>query len=314
MSFTSRKRARRGDVVTIDFKLTPVDGFVPLPLFDSSGEISFVLGWGNYLPGLHDLVETMKVGQERHDVILDAGWGSRNRNLVVKISKNKLTAVKDHSRIKVGTILHLQGGIQVEVIQVMEDSIVVDANPPLAGASYSCDVKLLAVESIDSRYEAATFALGCYWGGELAFMRVPGVVGTKVGYTQGIQRNPTYEQVCTGETKHREAVHVVFDPSIVTYESLARIALDRLAWTTLDFQLSKLFNNDVIQYKHGFYYHSEEQRVIAQELLGKDNNKYHVELLAAAEFYDAEDSHQQYLLKGGQSAKKGSQDTIRCFG
>ena len=300
-------------MVTIDFTLTPVDGFVPLPLFDWSGKVSFCLGWGNYLPGLHDLAESMVEGQECHNIILDAGWGSRNPELVVEILKSKLSAVKDLSRIKVGTTLHLRGGIQVEVIHVKEDSIVVDANPPLAGASYSCDVKLLSVEPIESRFEVTTFALGCYWAGELAFMRVPGVVGTKVGYTQGIQRNPTYEQVCTGETKHREAIYVVFDPTIVTYQSLARIALGRLAMTTSDFQLSKLFNDDVIQYKHGFYFHTEEQRVKAQEIL-KDKNKYHVELLAAAEFYDAEESHQQYLFKGGQSAKKGCQDTIRCFG
>jgi len=306
--------------VSIEFQLTPLEDFVPEPLFDSGGVFTFVLGWGNYLPGLHALVEGMEEGESHSNVILDAGWGSHNPDLVVEVSKSKFSAVKDLSRIKVGTTLHLQGGIQVQVTDVLEDSIVVDANPPLAGASYSCDVKLLEVESLPEnspenlRYEVATFALGCFYGAELAFMRVPGVVGTKVGYTQGISPNPTYEQVSAGETKHREAVHVVFDPCVVSYESLGRVALDQLAWTTSDFALSTLFHEDEFQYKHGFYHHSQEQRLIAAKLLANDNNKYHVELLAAAEFYDAEEEHQQYLLKGGQSAKKGSQDVIRCFG
>lgn len=320
----SKKRARRGNVVTIDFQLTPNDDFVPIPLFDTVGKrTSLVLGWGNYLPGLHELLEGMEEGDSRDDIVIDAGWGSRNENLVVQVAKEKLKNVQDWSRIKVGTTLHLQGGIQVQVVNVFEDSIVVDANPPLAGASYTCNVKLHSVESLpkddaSSQYQVATFALGCFWGAELAFMRVPGVVGTKVGYTQGIKRNPSYEEVCAGTTKHREAVYVVYDPSVVSYTELIQVALDRLAQTTSDFKLSMLFRDadeeDVFQYKHGFYHHSEEQRVIAEHFLEINNNKYHVELLKAAEFYNAEEEHQQYLLKGGQSAKKGCQETIRCFG
>lgn len=325
---SSRKRARHGDVVTIDFQLIPNDDFVPIPLFDTSGTVSFVLGWGNFLPGLHALVEGMVEGESLQNVVIDAGWGSHNPDLVVEVTKSKLTGLKNLHTIKVGTTLFLKGGIQVQVTDVLDDSIVVDANPPLAGASYSCDVKLLSIESLErddnnkepSRYQVATFALGCFWGAECAFMRVTGVVGTKVGYTQGIKSHPTYQEVCKGSTKHREAVYIVFDSSDISYEFLARVALDRLAETTSDFKLSTLFRNehddedDVIQYKHGFYHHSDEQRVIAERLLSKDNNKYDVELLEAAEFYDAEEEHQQYLLKGGQSVKKGSQEKIRCFG
>ena len=318
-----RRKARAGDIVTIDFTLTPENGFVPHPLFDTSGIVSFVLGWGNYLPGLHALIDNMAVGHECHNVSIDAGWGKRNPELVVKVAKKKINAVKDIDTIQEGTKLHLGRGIDVEVIEVTEDFIVVDANPPLAGASYSCDLTLLEVENFplrgntpckqDSRYQVTTFALGCFWGGELAFMRVPGVVGTKVGYTQGIKHNPTYEEVCTGTTKHREAIQVVYDSQVVSYKSLLDIALNRLASTSSQFKLSTLFDDEVTQYRNGFYYHSEEQRLIAEAQLASDN-KFQVELLAATEFFDAEENHQQYLLKGGQSARKAAKETIRCFG
>jgi peptide-methionine (S)-S-oxide reductase len=297
------RRAQRGDVVTIDFNLTPENGYVPHPLFDTCGTVSFCLGWGGYLPGLHALIENMDLGQEHRNKSIDAGWGSRNPELVVKIAKNKLK----HAVVE-GKPLHIRG-MTLQVIQVTEDHVVVDANPPLAGASYSCDVKLLAI-SPASCYKVATFALGCFWGAELAFMRVPGVVGTKVGYTQGVSSHPTYEEVCEGTTKHREAVYVVYDPKVVSYESLVRVAFDRLASTAVS--LPSLFHDEPIQYKHGFYFHSQEDRVVAEKMLG--DNRYRVELLAASEFYSAEEYHQQYLLKGGQSTKKGSRETIRCFG
>jgi hypothetical protein len=109
----------------------------------------------------------------------------------------------------------------------------VDANPPLAGASYRCELTILQIESLPARefaiYECFGIGgsdsvpgghlrpWGCFWGAQLAFTRMHGVVGTKVGYTQGIQHNPTYEQVCEGKTRHREAVTVVYNPQEVTY-------------------------------------------------------------------------------------------------
>lgn len=81
------------------------------------------------------------------------------------------------------------------------------------------------------KYQLATFALGCFWGGELAYQRERGVVGTKVGYTQGHAVNPSYEEVCTGTTGHTEAMIVSFDPSTVSYERLVHLAMDRLGET-----------------------------------------------------------------------------------
>lgn len=319
---TQRLVSQRGDVVMIDFNLTPENGYVPHPLFDTSGVVSLVLGWGNYLPGLHTLIEGMAVGDSVNGVSIDAGWGERNPSLVVRVAKKKLRSLKDINLLKVGSQIYLEGGIQVTVTEVTRDSIVVDGNPPLAGASFACDLRVLAVDSFpqqvmeyaaekksQGRYKVATFALGCFWGGELAFMRTPGVVATKVGYTQGETTDPSYEEVCTGTTNHREAILVVYDSTTVSYESLIEVATERLVTTSVPFYDL----DETKQYSHGVYYHTDEQRQIAEVHFDQDN-KHRVEVLQARAFYNAEDYHQQYLLKGGQSAKKGNKETIRCYG
>jgi FKBP-type peptidyl-prolyl cis-trans isomerase 2 len=114
------RKAQRGDVVMIDFSLTPENGYVPHPLFDTSGKVSFVLGcpWGGYLPGLHALIQNMEVGQDCHNGSIDAGWGSRNPELVVKIGRNKLKYAVE------GTKLHIQG-MTLEVMEITDDYVVV---------------------------------------------------------------------------------------------------------------------------------------------------------------------------------------------
>lgn len=145
---------------------------------------------------------------------------------------------------------------------------------------------------------------------------MPGVISTHVGYTQGHIPNPTYEQVCTGTTGHAEAIRVVYDPSVVSYRSLLQLGLERLGDNV--YKLNQVGNDRGTQYRHGFYYHDEEQRELALEMLESlylsDGKKVTTEVKQAQEFYMAEDYHQQYLFKGGQSAKKGSHETIRCYG
>jgi peptide-methionine (S)-S-oxide reductase len=327
-----RRRAQVGDIVTIDLDLTPENGFVPERLFDTSGRLTFVLGWGNYLPGLHALIIGMSIGEEAQEVSVDGGWGHRSAELVIKVPKTNLKKVKSMDSIQVGSVLNLERGIQVVVIEVTEDSIVVDANHPMAGSSYACSLKLVNIESLPvsklaytgkesedqetpSLYEVATFAMGCFWGGELAFSRTPGVVGTKVGYTHGLTKNPTYEDVCLGDTQHREAIMVIYDPEVVPYQHLTRVFLERLAATTSQYKI-ELFREEYssMQYRHGIYYHNKEQRRIAQEVIESNHNFYQVELKKVSRFYDADNYHQQYLLKGGQSARKGAKETIKCFG
>ena len=325
ISPTIRKRERvacAGDIVTIRFAMTPEHGYIPDALFDTSGTISLVLGWGNFLPGFHELIAGMAVGEFVEKESIDAGWGARKDDLIVTVQKKNMTSLHHPNLIQVGAKLHLKSNLEVEVIAVDDEYITVDANSPLAGASFSCSVEILNISSNPvhdysetSSYKLATFALGCFWGAELAFLRVPGVVGTKVGYTHGItQDHPTYEDVCSGHTKHREAVLIVYDENVVSYGALMMIAIDRLKRTAVMNPIL-LFGDesDSEQYKHGFYYHTEEQRELALALLAQDNH-YRIELKAAAKLYDAEEYHQKYLFKGGQSARKGAKETIRCFG
>ena len=150
---------------------------------------------------------------------------------------------------------------------------------------------------------------------ELAYQRMPGVISTHIGYTQGQKEDPTYEEVCTGTTGHTEAIRVVYDPSIASYKSLVQLGLDRLG--TDVYKLNQVGNDRGTQYRHGIYYHDDEQKEVAEDLLKGlqiDDRDVHTELKEAEVFYMGEDYHQQYLLKGGQSAKKGASDAIRCYG
>uniref|UniRef100_A0A0D6R015 peptide-methionine (S)-S-oxide reductase n=1 Tax=Araucaria cunninghamii TaxID=56994 RepID=A0A0D6R015_ARACU len=165
----------------------------------------------------------------------------------------------------------------------------------------------------------AQFGAGCFWGVELTFQRVPGVTKTEVGYTQGFLHNPTYEDVCSGRTMHNEAVRVQYDPSQCSYDTLLDTFWARHDPTTLNRQ-----GNDVgTQYRSGIYFYTTEQEKAARESLERQeqklNKKIVTEILPAKKFYRAEEYHQQYLEKGGrsgfrQSAAKGCNDPIRCYG
>ncbi|MED6170460.1 hypothetical protein PIB30_031112 [Stylosanthes scabra] len=168
-------------------------------------------------------------------------------------------------------------------------------------------------------HEFAEFGAGCFWGVELAFQRVVGVVKTEVGYTQGNTHDPNYKQVCTGTTNHVEVVRVQFDPKICTYNTLLHLFWSRHDPTTINRQ-----GNDVgAQYRSGIYYYNETQARLAQESKEAKQSEFGgkivTEILPAKRFYRAEEYHQQYLEKGGgrglkQSAEKGCNDPIRCYG
>ncbi|XP_022988866.1 peptide methionine sulfoxide reductase A3-like [Cucurbita maxima] len=165
----------------------------------------------------------------------------------------------------------------------------------------------------------AQFGAGCFWGVELAFQRVPGLTKTEVGYTQGHIHNPTYEDVCSGQSNHSEVVRVQYDPKECSYESLLDVFWARHDPTTLNRQ-----GNDVgTQYRSGIYFYTPEQQKAALESMERHqkllNRKIMTEILPAKKFYRAEEYHQQYLEKGGrfgskQSAAKGCNDPIRCYG
>jgi len=149
--------------------------------------------------------------------------------------------------------------------------------------------------------EKATFAAGCFWGVEAVFRQIEGVTATRVGYTGGDFKNPTYKDVCSGTTGHAEAVEVEYDPSKVTYEELLEVFWENHDPTTLNRQ-----GPDVgTQYRSAVFFLTPEQEAAAKASKEKlqRNGRYKrpivTEIDPALEFYPAEDYHQQYLEKRG---------------
>jgi peptide-methionine (S)-S-oxide reductase len=149
--------------------------------------------------------------------------------------------------------------------------------------------------------EIAMFGLGCFWGAEKAFWKLPGVLVTAVGYAGGYTPNPTYEEVCSGQTGHNEVVRVVFDPNQVSYAALLKTF-----WEGHDPTQGMRQGNDVgTQYRSGIYTYSEAQAREAEAsreayqmaLRDRGYGAISTEILPAGEFYFAEDYHQQYLAK-----------------
>jgi peptide-methionine (S)-S-oxide reductase len=147
--------------------------------------------------------------------------------------------------------------------------------------------------------EKATFAAGCFWGIEEEFASIKGVIQTNVGYTGGMTVNPSYEEVCLGKTGHVEAVELIFDPQIVSYENLLDVFWQIHDPTTLNSQ-----GLDVgTQYKSVIFYHNKEQYEKALkskekiEKSGPYKNEIVTEIIPVQTFYKAEEYHQQYYKK-----------------
>jgi peptide-methionine (S)-S-oxide reductase len=149
--------------------------------------------------------------------------------------------------------------------------------------------------------EKATFGAGCFWGVEETFRQIPGVLNATVGYAGGTLTNPTYHDVCSGETGHAEVVQVEFDPGQVSYDQLLDVFWNSHNPTTLNRQ-----GPDVgTQYRSAIFYHSPEQAAAAtaskekQEAGGRFKRPIVTEITPASTFYPAEEYHQRYLAKHG---------------
>jgi peptide-methionine (S)-S-oxide reductase len=149
--------------------------------------------------------------------------------------------------------------------------------------------------------QLALFGLGCFWGAERKYWQAEGVYATAVGYAGGFTPNPTYEEVCTGHTGHNEVVRVIFDPKETDYDELLR-----LFWESHDPTQGMRQGNDVgTQYRSAIYTyaaeqqkHAENSRAAYQQALAKTGHGViTTEIVAAPEFYYADDYHQQYLAK-----------------
>jgi peptide-methionine (S)-S-oxide reductase len=147
----------------------------------------------------------------------------------------------------------------------------------------------------------AMFGMGCFWGAEKKLWSLPGVHSTQVGYSGGYTPNPTYREVCSGETGHAEVVRVVFDPAKISFDDLLRVF-----WESHDPTQGMRQGGDVgTQYRSGIYVYDDEQRAHAEasrkayeaRLKEAGLGAITTEIVPAGEFYFAEDYHQQYLYK-----------------
>jgi peptide-methionine (S)-S-oxide reductase len=149
--------------------------------------------------------------------------------------------------------------------------------------------------------ELATFGAGCFWGVEVTFRNVRGVKNALAGYLGGTLANPTYKDVCTGRTGHAEVVQVEYDPAEVGYDKLLDAFWENHDPTTLNRQGPDVGS----QYRSAIFYHSPEQKRLAEEskkrleAAGKFRRPIVTEITEATTFYPAEDYHQRYLEKRG---------------
>jgi peptide-methionine (S)-S-oxide reductase len=154
---------------------------------------------------------------------------------------------------------------------------------------------------VPAGFQQAIFGMGCFWGVERMFWKVPGVWVTAVGYAGGHTPNATYPEVCTGKTGHNEVVRVVFDPAVVSYEDLLRVF-----WEGHDpTQGMRQGNDRGTQYRSGIYYSDAAQKAAAEATRAAYQTRLSeaglgaitTEIVAAPAFYHAEEGHQQYLAK-----------------
>jgi len=159
--------------------------------------------------------------------------------------------------------------------------------------------KMLPPYPEDAQY--AMFGLGCFWGAERRFWECPGVYVTAVGYAAGLTPNPTYQEVCSGQTGHNEVVQLVYSTNEISYLELLKIF-----WVTHDPTQGMRQGNDMgTQYRSGIYFYSEDQHILAQQskekyqqvLLDNGMGMITTEIIPAGDFYYAEEYHQQYLAK-----------------
>ncbi len=148
--------------------------------------------------------------------------------------------------------------------------------------------------------KTALFAAGCFWGVEYYFQQTPGVLATRVGFAGGPLKNPSYREVCDGNTGHYEVIEVTYDPATISYEELLK-----LFFSIHDFSQENGQGPDIgPQYRSAIFYSEESQLQTAEKIIDLLRSKNHTVatiLIPATPFYPADDKHQSYYLKNGHT-------------
>jgi peptide-methionine (S)-S-oxide reductase len=281
---------------------------------EEANSLQFIVGAGKMIKGLEDLVVGMNIGETKQGTVeAERAYGSWRKDLTAQVKKSQAP-----DGLGVGMMVSLQNGMKAVVTDEDPESFTIDANHPLAGKEMAYEVELLSCVKHND-LEEAYFGGGCFWGVELKFQRVPGVINTEVGYCNGHVDTVTYEDVCSGQTGHNEVVRVTYDSSLINLKDLIGKFCDIHDPTELNRQ-----GNDVgTQYRSGIYVTTPEQKKIAEEAIESLQNKFSGQIVTEIDMVDkfnsAEEYHQQYLEKGGrfgrpQSAAKGCTDPVRCYG
>jgi methionine-S-sulfoxide reductase len=145
--------------------------------------------------------------------------------------------------------------------------------------------------------EIAVLGLGCFWGPEIKFSKLDGVIKTEVGYCGGNSAKTNYKEVCTGETNHAEVVKLDFDPEIISYEKIIKYFFDFHDPTTLNSQGPDFGT----QYRSEIFYLNDKQKIMAEKILNEENKKLSgkvvTKISAVKNYCPAEEYHQKYLEK-----------------
>ena len=145
--------------------------------------------------------------------------------------------------------------------------------------------------------EIAILGLGCFWGPEIKFSKLDGIIKTEVGYCGGNNKQTTYKEVCSGKTNHAEVVKLDFDPKIISYQKILEFFFDIHDPTTLDSQGPDFGS----QYRSEIFYLNDNQKNIAEETINKNNNRFSGKIVTkislVKNYCTAEEYHQRYLEK-----------------
>jgi len=307
------RAAKVGDSAQVHYVGTLDDGTI----FDSSRErtpLEFMIGAGNVIRGFDLAVTGLEIGQTRKARIdpVDA-YGELDRSMVMAFPSTQAPA-----GLKVGSRVKLSNGQTAAVTKIDDKEVEIDLNHELAGKTLTFDVELMGLISAEQQAKA-TFGMGCFWGPELHYQRVPGVIATQTGYSNGKTDQLTYEEVCSGSSGAVEVVEVVYDTAQTSYEKLLDVF-----WANHDpTQVDGQGGDRGTQYRSGIYFHNPEQQEIAKKSMAAQQAKLGKpiasEIVAVHNYSTAEPNHQQYLARGGrggnaQSPAKSCTDKVRCYG